>query len=268
MTPTPTPSDPEPECTENSDCDDGQICNDDGECGDCSNDDDCDDNETCTDGRCRDSCMNGSRYAYYKLENNGDDTENSAPGRIPDNSQEGSDEWRDEYLNVGTVLRDQDPTATGTSKSLGVDTQCEGDETTDVYGDEYDGDTLSTIVQNIGYFHLSKSGTYTFRLTNADEAIFLWTGDKAKEGWTQGNADAKAAYVRGSSEDGSFEVDATAGEYIPYRILWANSVGCGGFQVQVNDPDGETIIGRGQDNDDGQFGYMCGDNLDAPDFDF
>jgi hypothetical protein len=187
---------------------------------------------------------------------------------LPQNDNSGRPDWASQYFNVQTVLDGQSPTDTGETRIIGVANQCDNDRPINIYNTTHDTGLENTIVQNIGYFHPSKSGTYTFRLQNIDEGAYLWLGDKAKSGFTNCNADATANYVNDDKGTAEFQFPATAGEYVPFRALFANSVVCGQFDLQVTDPDGNTVISIDKEDTDGQFGFACGDNPQAPDFGF
>ena len=69
----------------------------------------------------------------------------------------------------------------------------------------------------VGYFRAPETTNYSFNL-NADEVAYFWTGDKAFNGYTTGNADAIA--IAGGSSSQSTVLNS--GEYYPVRLQWGH----------------------------------------------
>ena len=69
----------------------------------------------------------------------------------------------------------------------------------------------------VGYFRAPETTNYSFNL-NADEVGYFWTGDKAFNVYTSGNADAIA--IAGGSSSQSTELNS--GEYYPVRLQWGH----------------------------------------------
>lgn len=69
----------------------------------------------------------------------------------------------------------------------------------------------------VGYFRAPETTNYSFNL-NADEVAYFWTGDKAFNVYTSGNADAIA--IAGGSSSQSTELNS--GEYYPVRLQWGH----------------------------------------------
>ena len=69
----------------------------------------------------------------------------------------------------------------------------------------------------VGYFKAPETTNYNFTL-NADEVAYFWTGDKALNGYTTGNADISVSAGGGSSEISTLN----SGEYYPVRLQWGH----------------------------------------------
>jgi hypothetical protein len=74
-----------------------------------------------------------------------------------------------------------------------------------------------TSSQWIGYFKAPESTDYNFTL-NADEVAYFWTGDKALNGYTTGNADISVSAGGGSSQISTLN----SGEHYPVRLQWGH----------------------------------------------
>lgn len=86
-----------------------------------------------------------------------------------------------------------------------------------------------------GYFKAPTAGTYTIVLSDVDDAVRVWTGTKAKSGYTNQNADLAALYDTSSQTPGggSFSVSLTAGQFLPIRFFALNYGASSGFTVAI-----------------------------------
>ncbi|KAK6218787.1 hypothetical protein LQW54_002713 [Pestalotiopsis sp. IQ-011] len=91
------------------------------------------------------------------------------------------------------------------------------------------------------YFFAPVAGRYVFSVTNVDDAVFLWLGPKAYAGWTRANADGFGVYDEGAGFARAF-ADLAAGEYVPVRLMLAQSQGPASFNFFVAAPDGTNIV--------------------------
>jgi len=74
-----------------------------------------------------------------------------------------------------------------------------------------------TSSQWVGYFKAPETTDYNFTL-NADEVAYFWTGDKALNGYTTGNADIGVSAGGGSSQISTLN----SGQYYPVRLQWGH----------------------------------------------
>lgn len=91
------------------------------------------------------------------------------------------------------------------------------------------------------YFFAPTAGRYVFSVTNVDDAVFLWLGPKAYAGWTRANADGFGVYDEGAGFARVF-ADLDAGEYVPVRLMLAQSQGPASFNFFVAAPDGTNVV--------------------------
>ncbi|KAF5529382.1 hypothetical protein FMEXI_14191 [Fusarium mexicanum] len=95
-------------------------------------------------------------------------------------------------------------------------------------------------------FHAKETGTYTFTILNTiDNWGYLWVEDAAYT-WDSG-AWAIEGTRTGSNpalwNSGSYEIQLSKGDAIPFTYLWANGGGCGISDLRVTTPSGESIPG-------------------------
>ena len=75
-----------------------------------------------------------------------------------------------------------------------------------------------------GFFLAPTTATHTFTIF-ADEKAYIWLGNYATAGYTNGNANAYSNYF--TSHTGTFSVALTAGQFYPIRLQWSNLGGPG-----------------------------------------
>ncbi|KAI0149121.1 GLEYA domain-containing protein [Pestalotiopsis sp. NC0098] len=119
-----------------------------------------------------------------------------------------------------------------------------------------------------GYLYAGQTGAFTFQITSADDIVLVWAGATAHSGWTRANALLDVTYPElgaGSGGGGSIigTYTATAGEYIPIRILFSQGDGPFGFNVQVTAPDGTVVLSASSSTSDYLVQYSC-DGTTAP----
>lgn len=101
-----------------------------------------------------------------------------------------------------------------------------------------------TVPKRTGYLYVPSSGTWNFAFNNVDDAALLWVGSTAKSGWTKANANINAYFGYGglSSTDNFYNIDLTAGQYIPFRVVYAQAVGGFGVSFQITGPGNNLIF--------------------------
>jgi len=126
-------------------------------------------------------------------------------------------------------------TTTGITKSLGIsDYASKG-----VYGSRPNNPEYM-VINHKGYVCAQTAGVYTFNFPACDDTGVLWVGPGAYKGYTRANANALRFW--GDVSPRTVTYTATAGEYIPVRIMVANTGGIGSFSFTITGPDGKVII--------------------------
>ncbi|KAI4851190.1 hypothetical protein E4T45_05188 [Aureobasidium sp. EXF-8846] len=123
------------------------------------------------------------------------------------------------------------------------------------------------ILNHRGYVFAQIAGTYTFSLSNPDDVVFLYLGEKAKSGWNRNNADAAASWSPETNYGhyASAQYTLKAGEYLPFRIFFGQQGGPVKFAFSITNPDGETILDSNTAESDFIVQYSC-DETTAPRF--
>lgn len=119
-----------------------------------------------------------------------------------------------------------------------------------------------------GYLYASQTGTYTFAIpTTADDKMYLWLGSLAYSGYTNTNTNASVSYAVPSTGVATF--NATAGQYIPYRVMLAQNTGLVLGSLQVTAPDGKLLMDPSSPSTNTSkafdLGYPCASSV-APAF--
>ncbi|KAF3018857.1 hypothetical protein E8E14_007418 [Neopestalotiopsis sp. 37M] len=114
------------------------------------------------------------------------------------------------------------------------------------------------------YFVAPTTGRYVFSVTNIDDAVFLWLGARAYSGWTRANADAAGFSNQGAGAVRA-SADITAGQYLPVRLMLAQSEGPVGFNFFVTGPDGTVLVSPDNVNSTYLVQFSC-DGVTAPAF--
>ncbi|KAJ9418030.1 hypothetical protein QL093DRAFT_2041214 [Fusarium oxysporum] len=146
---------------------------------------------------------------------------------------------------VPESFKQDTPLYVGTTRQIGGLFQpSNGGTTGPIYGSTQSFPLDYFALNHHGYLYSCDAGTYKFDIPYANDALYLWVGDKAYGGWSSGDADAKALYNQPDHIAGSahFEVDLRAGEYIPIRFVYGQAQYGGGFTFTVTAPNGQVLI--------------------------
>ncbi|KUI66791.1 hypothetical protein VM1G_02265 [Cytospora mali] len=119
-----------------------------------------------------------------------------------------------------------------------------------------------------GYLYAGQSGTFTFDITAADDIVLVWVGSTAYSGWTRANALLDVTYPElGAGTGGGGTITgtyvATAGEYIPLRIVFSQGDGPFGFGIDITAPDGTVVLSADTTTSDFLVTESC-DGVSAP----
>ncbi|PSR75156.1 hypothetical protein BD289DRAFT_448060 [Coniella lustricola] len=105
---------------------------------------------------------------------------------------------------------------------------------TDIYCSLY-------MLQFRGYFYAGQSGLYTISFNQQiDDVAFIWVGNatRIRSDYSAANADI-ISYKGGVGGTHA----AIAGEYVPFRVAYAQATGPWSFGVSITAPDGTPILG-------------------------
>ncbi|WJG36095.1 uncharacterized protein FOBCDRAFT_322576 [Fusarium oxysporum Fo47] len=174
------------------------------------------------------ACNNlGFDWAYYSNPNQNTDTTYSS--FVPESFKQ------DNPLYVGT-----------TRQIGGLFQPSNGATTGPIYGSTQNFPLDYFALNHHGYLYSCDAGTYKFDIPYANDALYLWVGDKAYGQWSSGNAAAKALYNQPDHIAGSahFEIDLPAGVYIPIRFVYGQAQYGGGFYFTVTAPNGQVLVGN------------------------
>ncbi|KAI4858709.1 GLEYA domain-containing protein [Hypoxylon rubiginosum] len=120
------------------------------------------------------------------------------------------------------------------------------------------------------YLYACESGAWQFDVSRVDDAVLAWVGDAAYAGWTDANADARAAWTfLGAAGQhfgaASFARDLDGGRFYPMRFVFANAQWGGNFNLTITSPSG-VIVHRSGRGSDWVVRSSCGFDTSAPRF--
>lgn len=126
------------------------------------------------------------------------------------------------------------------------------------------------VQQYTAYIYAATAGNYVFRTYPVDDLLLLWTGTKARTGWTRNNADLVRYYEDNTrsfvAADAAFTVTLAAGAYLPFRVMYTNAELYATFDVEVYDPTGTKIFGNDTAVANAQIVQYSCDGVAAPAF--
>lgn len=120
-----------------------------------------------------------------------------------------------------------------------------------------------------GYIYATETGPYLFEAINVDDVIDAWVGPQAYSGWNQGNVNAAYAYYGmngGAGGSSSTTLQLVKGSYYPFRIVYHQNDGYGGFNFRVTTPGGTVILGPSTGANVGIVQYSCDGGITAPQY--
>jgi hypothetical protein len=94
-----------------------------------------------------------------------------------------------------------------------------------------------------GFLYGVVPGEYIFNFHGADDVAYFWVKDKAYTGWTLNNADLFTGYNI-VPPNVSKTVRLKKGEYVPFRIFWANTGGAFNLLFDIINPNGRAVAGN------------------------
>jgi hypothetical protein len=164
-----------------------------------------------------------------------------------------------------TYFKSLAPTVLGVAGSAGgIGGSCASSSSTfNFYG--YTENCNNIALNYRGYLYAGQTGTFTFSITSADDIVLVWAGQAAYSGWTRANALLDVTYPELGSGTGGIvgTYAATAGQYIPLRILFSQGDGPFAFGVQITAPDGTVVLSASSSSSDYLVQNSC-DGTTAP----
>ncbi|KAL3421644.1 cell surface parotein [Phlyctema vagabunda] len=104
-----------------------------------------------------------------------------------------------------------------------------------------------TGVNHRGYLFAKQSGTYSFNMPTSDDITMLWVGSNAYgPSYTRASANIVQLYnsSAGAAPPFVYSLYLDQGQYVPFRVLWANWLYGAGLSFTISAPDG-TVITNG-----------------------
>jgi hypothetical protein len=98
------------------------------------------------------------------------------------------------------------------------------------------------VIDYRGYLYAGQTGTFTVTISAADNLALVWMGPDAYSGWTRSNAMIHVTYTQLPAGGTSETYAASAGDYIPLRVMFANGEGPFAYGISVTAPDGSTVL--------------------------
>lgn len=143
-----------------------------------------------------------------------------------------------------TYFKSVQPKSTGVAGSAGgIGGSCANQYSTfSFYGNTQLCDYIALNYR--GYLYAGQTGAFTFQITAADDIVLIWVGSTAYSGYTRANSLLDVTYPQLNAVGGTITGTyvATAGEYIPLRIIFSQGDGPFGFGVKITAPDGTVVL--------------------------
>ncbi|KAB8291843.1 hypothetical protein EYC80_006625 [Monilinia laxa] len=121
----------------------------------------------------------------------------------------------------------------GTSSQIGFSNIAPGSNVT-LYSGAPTRSVEQLAIVHTGFLYARQAGNYTFTITAADDVVMGWIGSNAYNSYSARNADLIAANYGISSTIKTVSKTLTAGQLLPFKVLWANDANNGdlGFIIQ------------------------------------
>lgn len=144
-------------------------------------------------------------------------------------------------LDLEVALLGQMPLLSNNTKPTVFDRKCADSNSVPIWGKNPNYRSEWNIIQQVGYLYPSQEGIYTLKVGGV-KAVRVWIGESAIWDFSQSNSYLSAW---GTFEK-TFKVESVD-KYIPFRILTMSAQGCFNFYVDILDPRGALIVGRGKE---------------------
>lgn len=121
----------------------------------------------------------------------------------------------------------------GTFSQIGFSNTAPGSNVT-LYSGAPSRSVEQLAIVHSGFLYARQAGNYTFTITAADDVVMGWIGSNAYTSYSSRNVDLIAANHGISSTVKTVSKTLTAGQLLPFKVLWANDANNGnlGFTIQ------------------------------------
>ncbi|KAF7865773.1 hypothetical protein EAF04_005938 [Stromatinia cepivora] len=128
------------------------------------------------------------------------------------------------------------PTYTGTASQIGFSNTAAGSDVA-LYPGAPSCSVEQLAIVHTGYVYARKAGTYTFNITAFDDIVMGWIGSNAFGSYSASNADLNAANSGAPNAVTTVSKTLTAGQILPFKVLWANGASTGNLGFAIKGPD-------------------------------
>jgi len=115
-------------------------------------------------------------------------------------------------------------------------------ETVCAYGSITTVPASKFVIDHKAYLYGAEAGTYTFTSYNADDYTGLWTGSFATRDYTRQNEVFEHLYYNGHQSVKSYTVTLRQGQYMPFRLMYANGGGAAVLNYTITAPSGRVVV--------------------------
>ncbi|KAL8684716.1 MAG: hypothetical protein Q9218_008170 [Villophora microphyllina] len=185
----------------------------------------------------------GIEFAYYP-NNQGDNNDPTYSNFNPD------------------FYKTQTPTVQGTTSTVGG-IQYDGQGTSNVYGTTPAQSEVYFALNHQGYIFAKQTGIYTLTASKVDDTVFVWLGPNAQSGWQRANENLLATVTNGQYGSGVTTRFLNEGDYLPFRIVFAQAQTGAAFAFSVTAPDRNVFLSSTTPNSPYVMRYSC-DSPAAP----
>ncbi|KAI9650011.1 hypothetical protein NHQ30_000024 [Ciborinia camelliae] len=135
-----------------------------------------------------------------------------------------------------TTFNGKNPIYNGTSTQTGFPNTAPGSNAT-LYPGAPSRSVEQLAIVHTGFVYARKAGTYTFTITDSNDIVMGWIGSNAYSAYSANNTDLLTAYFGISGAVMTVSRTLTAGQFLPFRVLYANGVGNAVFGFTIQGPD-------------------------------
>lgn len=121
-----------------------------------------------------------------------------------------------------------------------------GSSNATLYNSTYSFSSTNFALNHRGYFYAPKTGNYTISTPSVDDILYVWIGFNAYLGWQANNAVLTSSLLAHSA---NVTFPATAGNYIPIRLVYGQATGSAGLRLSITGPDNLVILNSTQPSD-------------------